>query len=346
MAASGILGLPVKSPTVTYAVGERPTIVSFTATRVVLDVGMSTNLTVTTSGGTAPLSFAYSGLPTGCSSANASTLTCTPTAAESSTVQVTVTDSVGVSVNATLGLTVNPPLLVSGLSTNRAVVTVGVPFNLSTNASGGGAGLSYGYSGLPADCLSVDFANVTCAPGSSGTFNITVVVTDVAGASGNASVRVLVNPPIFVTLSVTPSTITQGQNVTFHTVATGGTGPLNYSYVDLPTGCNSVNATEFNCTPTEIGTFTVQVHVTDVFGIENGAPNTLTVNSAPPTPSHTPSGPGGIPWWLWAVVVVVILAGLVGAVLLLRRRRSSAPALTETPGAPGATPPPPPPPSS
>jgi PKD repeat protein len=58
-------------------------------------VGNSLGLVVTVSGGTAPFSYSYAGLPGGCSSENVSTLTCTPNATGVFNVTVTVKDAVG-----------------------------------------------------------------------------------------------------------------------------------------------------------------------------------------------------------------------------------------------------------
>ncbi len=95
-----------------------PTISSFVVSASTITVGSSATFTATASGGTAPLTYAYTGLPSGCSSANTSALTCTPTATGSFTVTVTVTDSAGRTTTATVSLTINPQPS-GGPSTNR-----------------------------------------------------------------------------------------------------------------------------------------------------------------------------------------------------------------------------------
>jgi hypothetical protein len=59
------------------------------------------------SGGTGPYSFKYTDLPSGCSSQNSSSITCTPTQTGSFNVQVTVTDSLGSTATHSQQLTVN-----------------------------------------------------------------------------------------------------------------------------------------------------------------------------------------------------------------------------------------------
>ncbi len=341
---SGILGIPVKSPTVPYTVGPRPAITGFTATRTVLDAGMSTVLSVTTSGGTPPLAYSYANLPNGCANENVSVLPCTPSGPGNATVEVTVTDLVGLSASANLTLTVNPPLVVTSLASSRAAVTLGIPFVLTTNASGGSSAYSYVYTGLPSSCPAVDRMTFTCTPGTAATFSIQVNVTDAAGAYGNASTTVVVNPsPTIVSSGVAPLVITLGQSVTFWANGTGGTGPLTYTWQYLPTGCAALNASTFSCTPTATYSGTLTVYVTDSDGVASKtSAMTLVVNPSPPSPSGHTTGPGGIPWWVLAVIVAAVLAGIVGAYLILRRRPSPPPT-SPTPSSGPTTPGPPPP---
>jgi hypothetical protein len=318
VSVTGVNGLPVKSSSLAFTVGLHPVVTGFTSSRLVLDVGMSTDLSVTTSGGSPPLSYTYAGLPTGCSDVNASSITCAPSEPGSATVEVIVTDMAGVSATANLTLTVNVPLSVSGVTTNRTAVTIGIPFVLTAISTGGGAGLAYSYHGLPSSCVSVDAASLKCTPGSSGTYSITVNVSDAAGAFQLSSVSVLVNPlPSVVSFLVVPSTIQLGENVTFSVNATGGTGPLTYNYSALPPGCASENASNFTCQPTKTGTFQVGVVVSDVFGVSTIlTPSAVVVNPAP-----TGSGSaGGVPWWVWAGIAAVVVVGVAGVYILLRRR--------------------------
>src|SRR6266568_1345194 len=89
------------------AISAGPTISAFTVSASTITLGSSVTFATTATGGTAPLTYGYAGLPSGCSSVNASTLTCTPMATGSFSVTVTVTDSVGRSATATVPLIVN-----------------------------------------------------------------------------------------------------------------------------------------------------------------------------------------------------------------------------------------------
>ncbi len=73
-------------------------------------LGAETNLTAVVTGGTAPIRYAYTGLPAGCTSQNLATLPCIPSASGSFRITVTATDDLGNTTqgNATLTVTTSP----------------------------------------------------------------------------------------------------------------------------------------------------------------------------------------------------------------------------------------------
>ncbi|MCI4361195.1 MAG: hypothetical protein L3J91_05780, partial [Thermoplasmata archaeon] len=92
----------------TLLVNADPTIGSFSAGVPNVTVNQPVTLHVVTSGGTAPLTYAYFGLPPGCVGANASSLACTPTVVGNYSIDATVSDSVGMSASVLLTLAVDP----------------------------------------------------------------------------------------------------------------------------------------------------------------------------------------------------------------------------------------------
>jgi hypothetical protein len=58
-----------------------------------ITLGQTVTLNATAYGGNPPLNYAYTNLPTGCTSVNTSNLNCTPTATGTWTVEVTLTDT-------------------------------------------------------------------------------------------------------------------------------------------------------------------------------------------------------------------------------------------------------------
>lgn len=92
--------------------------------------GSTTNFSVTVSGGTAPYSYVYKGLPPGCSSLSSSTLACTPTGSGNYTVTVYANDSAKHSVTSSTLLTVKPS------TTGPTLVGVTIQAPSSTVAAG------------------------------------------------------------------------------------------------------------------------------------------------------------------------------------------------------------------
>lgn len=75
------------------ATAAAPSVASFVASPSPVVVDHPVHLAVSVSGGAAPLSFAYAGLPAGCASANASQLNCTPSETGTFNVSVWVNDT-------------------------------------------------------------------------------------------------------------------------------------------------------------------------------------------------------------------------------------------------------------
>jgi hypothetical protein len=174
-------------------------------------------------------------------------------------------------------------------------------------------------------------ASLSCTPpaGDVGNFTVEVNVTDGAGASGTATATIHVNAlPSVVSFTPTPNTIALGSNVTFLVTTAGGTGPLNYSYAVLPSGCVNVNAPTFECTPLLVGVFEVTVTITDSFGRSTSDSATLTVT---PQSSTSSGGAPTVPWW-WVVVavVVVLLLVILAYVVWGRKRPPAAPVVSST----------------
>lgn len=76
-------------------------------------VDAALNLSVTAAGGSGSYSYTWTGLPAGCATDDLPTIACTPTAAGSTTVVVTVRDTNGVATTASLALQVQPRSSVS-----------------------------------------------------------------------------------------------------------------------------------------------------------------------------------------------------------------------------------------
>ena len=98
-----------------------PSISSFAASPSSVTVGSATTLTVVASGGTGTLTYAYAGLPSGCSTSNTASLSCTPSATGTFNVVVWVNDSAGHSATRSTTLTVTKA---SGSSSSSSWITL------------------------------------------------------------------------------------------------------------------------------------------------------------------------------------------------------------------------------
>lgn len=292
--------------TVTPATGLGPTVSSFSATVNPVPVNTATTLQVTTTGGSGGNSYAYSGLPSGCGSQNTASLPCTPTSTGTFSVVVTVTDSASKTGTGTMQLQVNSSaggkLAISSVTYSPSPAIQGSVVTITTTTTGGKTPLAFAYAGLPAGCTGVTGNPVTCVPSASGSFSVTVTVTDSSSPAQTTSqiLSLTVNPATAgsptVTLVIQPtSSVTLGSTVYFVASPSGGTSPYSYSYPQLPTGCTGQNVANLSCLPTAAGTFTVVVTVTDAHSLSSSASASLTVtqgsNAHPVVTAFNASGP-------------------------------------------------------
>jgi Galactose oxidase, central domain len=326
-------------------------------------VGNLTNLSVQVSGGVAPYELSWSGLPSGCASANSTTLACRPSAAGAFSVRVSASDSEGDMGKSPL-LFLNVTVLtypVGSVTITPGAVTLNVSgsANLTAHAydTAGHAlsGASYAWSASPASLGSLNGSSgETVEVSANRTPGVLTVVVNATfeGRSALTTERITViestgQPFEILGILAMPSPAVVGSNLTFTTQVLGGTLPYEYEYTGLPDGCPPENAGTWTCVPTSAGEFTVTAEVTDHGGNAANVTLQLTVtrsNSGTPPVLTTPE--------LVGVGFGVLFLAVVGGFLVARwagRPRSSKPARPRT-GAPGTTPdptpPPPPPPSS
>ncbi|MDE1820857.1 MAG: hypothetical protein KGJ23_12580 [Euryarchaeota archaeon] len=270
---------------VTISSTSPPSISSFAASPSPIDVGWTSYLNVSASGGTGALSYAYSGLPAGCSSLNVSSLTCTPTVSGSFTVRVYVNDTAAHSATTTASLTVNPSsggLTISGFSATPSVVSLGSMTTFTVSATGGTGALSFTYAGLPSGCTTSNTASLACTPTVRGSFTVRAYVNDTAARSATATTPLIVNPssggPVISGFSAVPSALTLGASTTFTISASGGSGALSYAYAGLPPGCGTANSATLTCTPSSTGSFSARSYANDTAARSATAITSLTVN--------------------------------------------------------------------
>lgn len=249
-------------------------------------------LSVSALAGSPPLSYAYSGLPSGCGTADLPVLTCAPTAPGSYILQASVTDAHGNSTAQETDLVVVPSVEVS-LAVSLPVVQVGHRVLIEASAARGMPPYSYAYAPLPSGCTSQDVPTLPCVPGDAGTIEITVTVTDAVGGVASATDALTVDgagsggSPEINSFGAEPAALVLGNETTITVSAAEGSAVLGYSYGGLPPGCSGGNVTAFTCRPSVAGAYVVTVGVTDPAGHSTQA--NLDLNVAP-------AGVGGGPY--------------------------------------------------
>jgi hypothetical protein len=348
--------------TVTLPPDLGPTIGSFTISPATIPLGGTTYLNATVSGGVSPYSYAYSGLPAGCTGADAEQLTCAPSAAGSYSVTLAVTDADGKTASASASFTVTATApqgeapVIGTITAFPASLLVGGTTFLNVTVASGNAPYTYAFSGLPAGCASASMASLRCVPTAAGSFSVSATVSNAYGTSPPASVSLTVKAaasPLSITaFTAGPASIDVGWTSELNVSVTGGSLPYVFDYSGLPAGCASANQASLDCAPSAAGSFVVTVSVTDGLGATATRSVSLFVEApSSPAPASPPKLLGApltsATLLITSLLAIVVVAGAAVAVVVHRRRsRGMPPAPPETwtpPGPPPFVPPGPPP---
>jgi hypothetical protein len=268
--------------TVLLQVNANPYVASFAASPSVVTASEPVTFRVSVQGGIAPFHYAYTGLPLGCSSANAAQFACHPSTAGTYQVQVNATDSLGFSALASTALTVNARSTVASFLASPEQTDLGVASWLNVTMANGTPPFSYSFGGLPLGCAPQDVADLKCLPGATGSFSVTVNVTDASGYLATSSADLTVDPALQVTsFLLTPNIVDVGQTVGFAVRTTGGTGTVLFGYADLPAGCVPGSGAAGHCVPTAPGSYNITVFGNDSVGGSAQGAAELTVLADP-----------------------------------------------------------------
>lgn len=295
------------SNTVTFTVYSDPTVGSPTASPASggIDVGQSVTFTsATPSGGYGSYSYAWTSLPTGCTSTGASTDSCTPTAGSTYTVTVTVTDGNSYSVSGSISYLVYSDPSLSQPAPNRTSADVLQSVTFTTTPTGGTGVNTYTWTQTSSSfgcAVSTNSATISCVPTAAGSYTVSVYVVDSNGFTSttatSATYQVYADPAVTAP-SPSRSSVDATQVVTFSTTASLGTGSYS-SYAWTPSGsglgCSSSTTATISCTPSAAGSYSISVTVTD----SNGRTSTVatlssyTVYSDPTVAAPTASPASG-----------------------------------------------------
>ena len=274
--ATASLSLTVQPPPVQIVTASLPSAVA----------GKAYSQQLALSGGTPPFHWSAQGLPSGLSLDPASgALSGTPTVVGTFNISVQVIDSAQASASRNFTLTVSAPPLTITTVPPLFNGTVGVAYAQTFAASGGVPPYTWSIvsGSVPGLTLDSNSGTLQGTPQTTGTFTLTVKVSDSVGQQASLPFTITVNPPSL--------TITTGSSLPNGAVAVpysqrfavaGGTPPYTWALTgsSVPGLSFDPGQAILSGTPTNPGSFTFGIQVMDSKGVTGSRNFTLTVTPA------------------------------------------------------------------
>jgi len=266
----------------------------FTFTPVSPMIGQSVSFSATTTGGTAPYTYAWNFGDGGTSTANPSSHTYSASGAFMVSLKVTDSTSAYFTTSQTLNVSAPAPLTAS-FTLSPTNPAAGAVVSFSAPVSGGTP--PYTNLWIFGDSISSVFNPTIHVYDTAGSFTVTFTVKDSSGGSANSSQTVNVGPAPTLTASFTysPTSSQAGQQIAFSASARGGTAPYSFSWSfgDGSIGTGSTISHAYS----SAGTFTVILTVKDSSTPQQSAASQQSVTTiSPPTTltasfTYNPSSP-------------------------------------------------------
>jgi len=184
-------GFAVTSGSMVFATYSDPT-ASLSADRIALDSGLPVTLYAGAALGSGGYTYAWSGLPIGCSGIS-ETIVCSPTESGRYSLTVNVTDSNGVWVRSSPVALVVAPALSGNISPSPSSPAPGQEVTFTADVSGGTGPISYSWAF--GDGATDSGATVSYTFGSAGTYNVKLWVNDSVGGSTRITLNLTVGEP-------------------------------------------------------------------------------------------------------------------------------------------------------
>ena len=279
------------------------------------DAGAAYSVTLASTGGVAPVTWAINSgaLPAGLSIAPATGIisgTIGGAAAGTYTITVKATDSQsGTAISASLTLKVDPPVAIVPPVFPRGVV--GVSYTAPAFGASGGSGTGYTYVVVPAGAIAPLTINsgtgvISGTPTAAGTLSFTVKVTDSLGfntTSGPLSITINAAIVVAITSPAAPVTLEQSGTLSITASVTNDPNTAGVTWSVIPaTGSGTLSAATattvtYNAPASIAAASTVTVKATSVTDPTKFA--NFTVHLVPPpsiSPSTVPGGNVGTPY--------------------------------------------------
>ena len=245
-------------------------------------------------GGTTPYTYAAVNMPPGLVLSPAGEITGTPTQSGTFTFPATVTDADGNTVTTDFTISIRNPLALAPSALSDGTTGVNYPTQIIPAATGGSGVYTYTATNLPPGLtFNPGSREITGVPTQAGPFTVSINVMDNEGRSASANYTVNIKDPLVLATKVLGDG-TVGVIYPTETIpaATGGTGPYTYVGTNLPPGLTfNPNNRQITGTPTQSGSFTLMVQVTDNANASVTVPFSIKVIGALDLPTATlPSG--------------------------------------------------------
>ncbi len=263
-------------------------------------VGTSYSQTLSSSGGTAPYSYALTAgsLPSGLS-LSGSTISGTPNQAGSYSATITVTDNVGTTGTKSYTVTVpNPSSGITVAAPPTAALNTPYSYNLNANTTGALAPYTYSQptSGALPPGLALSGTIISGTPTSVGTYNFSLTVTDASPGPGgpyfksvNLSIAVQNIPPVANAASATVAYDSTNNPITLN--ITGGAATSVAVGTAATHGTATASGTSITYTPVSGYAGPDSFTYTATNGAGTSSPATVTITVSPPTLVYTPVAP-------------------------------------------------------
>jgi peptide N-acetyl-beta-D-glucosaminyl asparaginase amidase A len=307
-----------------------PLVAALMTSGTAVDLGSSVDIEPVAGGGTAPYSFDYTGVPTGCTASSTAEWSCAPTSPGTYPINATARDAAGDSTSAGAVVLVVDPLPVVQPTTSRVWTDVGQSLEILSNAFGGTGSLECRWvvNDTPAVVQSCT-TGFSLSPTLAGTYTVTVSASDSLGGVSKAVV-LSIDVGVAPILSVSPGlggNLTVGGAIVLTATVAGGSGNATYVWFVGNTAIPGAAGAVLTYVVTAPGTYLLSVQATDAAGLTAFAgPFTWTARNAtaPPTAGSSSSSPG-LTYDLLFLGAGVVVGAAVAALRLVPTNRGRRP---------------------